>query len=746
MSGGKSLIIQGDWIEHYFTKDSYGALHPRKDALLTKAVGERISNLFHADKHLGRDLRKRVFSTDVEFSYRPIGAGPAIAYGVPTFGPSPLKKLAFEGKLSGQNQDRQRKDFLRRCEKRELRIFDYTKRCYDFVNHIEPKDEREAVLKSIEMDQALTGGGYDNTKMFGVSASLFHQLGGAVPELSMGDDEHSRILMEEISKFKEHFGRDCGIAEGSLHITSFDMVRLMQDSDGMIGFPVMAKSSKELTKDIALRISIWSGVDVRSMVKSSVKGISLQGSEQRTAQVVDALVFVFDQLIADPSNPMFANVIWTLARIQRHGYKKEGTDKFVAKDGKSRSVSPGAALSAGPEAMTFDSLLKAMKEGTCPWMPSLQDRETADRLIKDWYEKVLVPKEMRPLPLDWSKWDHHIYGWILATILYYVIRPLYHFDSQKWVDFAIVSLVFKYFLVSEAAIEALPDEWSKVVAINKDQIVEVGEGFVLVGTYDYLGSGAKLTHVGGSLYGELLIHHCIPRLLGYEGVDGPQAGDDTAVAVPVRLIDINDKDKTFDPIVTAAAYWGLEMNAGKQIWAVGAGEVTNIFLQYSYNYNCDIWGVGTGARYYVAAPLAEREKFLVIGEQYLAVISKFNNGWNNPWIRDYIRMWLEYDDFALALFHYKGVGAFDIFVESIGTSIAEVSKRLELTYNWGLTQEQLEKGDIPVLPIIAEVAERMSPKVTLAEALKRLQLQNESIKNKYADYEMIDDVTEATEE
>lgn len=726
MSGGKSMRIIGDWIEHYFTKDEYGALHPRRDALLTKNVAAKIAGMVHADKHLGRDLVRRVFSTDVEFADRKLGSTPVIAYGIPNFGPSPLKKLRFIGRLSGQSRNNQRKDFEARCDSRERKIVHYIQNGLNFVDSIVPKDERESVLKSIEHDQVLTGGGYDNTKMWGVSASLFHQLAGAVPEISDGDSEMSRLLMEEVLAFAQRFPELSRIPIGSLHISGFDMVRLMQESDGMIGWPVFAKSSKELSPDVARRISMWSGVDCRWMVNATVKGETVDGPVSRVAQVVDALVFAFDRLIASPENVLFANIIWTLARIQRHGYKEED-DQLVAKDGKSRSVSPGAAFSAGPEAMTFDPLGKAMKNGETPWMPSLQDRETADRLIWDWYEKVLVPKEYRALPLDWSKWDHHIYGWILATIFYYVIRPLYDFESQKWVDFAIVSLVFKYFLVSKEATQALPEEWAKVVELNKDNVVSVNDDWYIVGTYDYLGSGAKATHIGGSLYGELLIHHCIPRLLGYEGVDGPQAGDDTAVGVPIAMIDVNDKEKTFSPIIDAAAKFGLEMNAGKQIWAIGNGEVTNIFLQYAYNYNCDIKGIGTGARYYAAGPFAEREKALTVGEQYMAVISKYNNGYNNPWIEKWIEMWLEADDLALALFHYKGVGAFDILIESTGTSLKELSERLELTYNWGLKPEQLEKGDVPVLPIIAKVAAGMSPGWTLDRALKQLKAEGEGI-------------------
>jgi len=734
--GGRTLRINGDWIEHYFTKDKFGALHPRKDALRTREVAARVRDCLEGNETLGPLMDRKEFNTDVEFPTRRLGSTPVIAFGIPEFGPSPLNKLPFRGKIGvGEVGSRENATYVARCDKRERRIQAYVEDAIATVDAIQPKDEAERVLKEIEAEQVMTGGGYDNTETFGISASLFHQLSGAVPEISEGTEQMSEILMSEIMSFRERFWSQLGNPVGTLRISGFDKVRLFQESDGMIGYPVFAKSSKELNREIARRMSIWSGVDVRWLVGTDVTGLD---GVVRKAQVVDAMCLILDALVTFCDDPVTASIIWTLARIQRHGYKKGEDGKLVAKDGKSRSVSPNAALSGGPEAMTFKSLLDLMKEREIPWMPSLQDRETADRLIWDWYEKVLVPKDMRPLPLDWSKWDHHIYGWVLATILYYVVRPLYHFDDQKWVDFSIVSLVFKYFFVSGAATQALPDEWQKVLSVNQGNVVPIeGYDWFLVGTYDYLGSGAKLTHVGGSLYGELLIHHCMPRILGYEGVDGPQAGDDTAVAVPQSMIHLDSKEATFDPIVKAAAIFGLEMNTGKQIWAVGAGEVTNIFLQYAYNYNLGIKGVGTAARYYVALPFAEREKGLTIGEQYMAIISKMQNGYNNPWIRVWVRKWLERDKYACALFHYKKQQGFDLLVESIGSSLKDVSERLELTYNWGLKPEQLETGDIPILDIIVEVASEMSPTVSLEESISRLDMQQSTQK---ASDDIIEDI------
>lgn len=748
MNDGKSLRIQGGWIENYFHFDRYGSLIPSKDSLRTEIAAKKVSELFSLDRDLERDLTRRIFSTDVEFAWRPLGSTPVIAGGIPTFGPSPLRKLNFQGKLRAiESSSRTDDDFIKRCNKRERRIESFIMDARNTLEKLQPTNELEEAVKEVELDQVMTGGGYDNVKAFQITESLLDFLNKCADDINFEDSRESEILMHQIMQFKEELYRDLGVKEGSLRITSFDLVRMMQESDGMLGFPIMKKSGALLDKKTAVRASMWTGVDCRWMaqenerLKKNILKIMNQGKKPKDSKktisaddlktfivenkmndkiytVVDAMCYCLDRMIVNPDSAVIFALIWTLARIQRHGYK-EKDGQFEAKKGKARSVSPNGAFSGAEEAMVGDPFIKLMKERKVPWMPSLQDRETADALIWNWYESVLVPKGMRALPADWSGYDKTVKGCPLATILYYILRPLYHFDDQKWVDLAIVSLVYKYFFINLDAAGASPDLWNEVQ--SKYTIHKVSNDFAIVGTYNGLGSGAKLTHVGGSLYGELIIHHCIPEILGYEGVSGPQAGDDTSLGVPEDMIDLTSAEKTYQPISDAAARYGLELNAGKQMWVVGGGEVVNIFLQYNYNYNLNMKGIGTAVRYYVAYPFAEKEKFLSIGEQYMAVISKFNNGVSNPWIEVWITKWFEQDNYICAIFKEYGVRAFnDVIVASTGSSIKEVSERLEITYNWGLTQEQLAQGDIPVLPIMAEVASRMFPKVSAAEAMSAL--------------------------
>lgn len=740
MNDGKSLKINGGWIENYFHLDRYGSLIPSKESLRTKEAAAKVAELISLDHDLERDMIRRIFSTDVEFANRPIGSSPVIAGGISMFGPSPSLKVKFTGKLDvGGASSREAEVYRKRCAKRERKIERFINDARSTLEDIHPANEFEQAVLDVEKDQVMTGGGYDNTKPFQITESLLDFLDKCSHDIEFEDSQESDMLMRNILKFREELWRDLGVSEGSLRITSFMLVRLMQESDGMLGFPVFKKSSAMLDKKVAVRLSAWSGVDCRFMAQSNEKikseykkklglksltqeellGYMKEAHDDRQIyMVVDAMCHTLDRLIVTPDSAIIFALIWTLARIQRHGYKLEDGEMH-AKKGKARSVSPNAALSGAEEAMVGDSFIKLMKEKKVPWMPSLQDRETADELIWNWYETVLVPKAMRALPADWSGYDKTVKGAPFATILYYVVRPLFHFDDQKWVDLAIVSLVYKYFFISKTAASANPELWAKVQ--EEYDLEPVGDEFVLAGTYNGLGSGAKLTHVGGSLYGELIIHHCIPEILGYEGVSGPQAGDDTSLAIPEDMIDLNSAENTYQPISDAAAKFGLELNASKQMWVVAANEVVNIFLQYNYNYNLKMKGIGTAVRYYAAYPFAEREKFLTIGEQYMAIISKFNNGVSNPWIKIWIGKWLDQDDYICAIFKEYGIRAFnDVIVASIGESIEEVSKRLEITYNWGLTQEQLAKGDIPVLPIIVEVAQRKFPKVSSAEAISKL--------------------------
>jgi hypothetical protein len=430
------------------------------------------------------------------------------------------------------------------------------------------------------------------------------------------------------------------------------------------------------------------------------------------------------------------SLITTLVRIQRHGYKFVDSE-IVAKDGKTRSIYPNAALPAFQEAMVFTELLRTWKDKKLDWMPSLQDRETRLDMIWTWLTEELFPRNYDALAADWSKFDATVKGAILATVIYYAVRPLFHVDAWRWVDMAIYSLVYNYVIVSDDLAQINPDLYEEAKRLAPH--AKVG-GWTIFGCVNGLISGAKFTHGGGSLYGELVVHYIVPKLLGYDPIFGPQAGDDTLLAIPKSMIHVDSMEDTYRPIAEAAKLCGLEMNVSKQIWHQAKGEVIKIFLQEAYHVGLDIRGVGSAARYHAAGPFAEYDKGLSIAEQYLAIISKYNNGYDNPFIKVFLRGWFELDSFVGALFKEYGVSAFDLIVDSIGEDIKTIAQRIDLTYNWGLTPDQLARGTVPVLALMAEVAGEMSFSVSPQEALARMKMDSSGNVNEDIDPELTPDM------
>jgi len=712
MNTGKSLKIIGNPIEDFFTFSKQGLLIPRKDALQVETVGRKMAEAVSKDKDLGVQVLRKVFSVDVEFAYRPAGATPVEGGGVKLFGGSPLQRLKFKGKIEAVRDDDS--GFHKKCEARDRKILKWIQKKIDLVDTLPESDEKLKLLKGIEQYQVKTGGGYDNTKMFGITASLLSTLDHSSQDIVV-DDTLETIIMEEILSFREELWQQLGIPKGSLRATNYQKVRYLQDSDGMLGWTIYAKARIEMTKRTANRILVDQGVDVSALV--GVEVVDENDGSRHVAYNADGIAYALDHMSVRAVD--LPSIITTLARIQRHGVKIED-GKLVNKDGKARSVSPNSAFAGAEEAMIFTSFLQACKSAKVPWLPSLQDYDTQVELIRTWYDTVLDPNDCVALAADWSGYDKTVKGFLLASILYYIVRPLYHKDDQKWVDLAIVSLVFKYYIVSDvAATAADPEVWNRVK--KSMPCYEFMPGMWIVGTYNNLGSGAKMTHVGGSLYGEVSIHRVIPRLLNWRFRKyGPQAGDDTSLATPRENFNPNSMDDTYKPISEAAARLGLELNPSKQFWYVSVdGEPVNVFLQKNYHQSSDIWGIGTGARYLSAWPFSERDKGLSVAEQYLGIISKWNNGWNCPFIEIYIQDWLSEDDLACAIFKEYGDQSLKFLVSKLGdVTLQDISSRLDLTYNWGLSAKSLEEGNVPIIPIIAKVASRMSPKMSISQALE----------------------------
>jgi hypothetical protein len=468
----------------------------------------------------------------------------------------------------------------------------------------------------------------------------------------------------------------------------------------MIGYPVYAKAFSTLTKDQALRLLYYSGVDIRKYVGTTV--VDERSGEKVPYRVIDALADILDALNEDVSN--MPNMITLLARIQKHAWKIVDGEIVPSKP-KTRSIYPPSAIPGMQEAMTFSPFLDALQEKKARFMPSLQDKPTRVEMIKRMIEKAMSEK-YDYLAADWSKWDATVKGHILATVIYYAVRPFYHADWQKWVDAAIYGLVYKYLMCDTALCSINKEDFDECK--KSGPFVEV-KPFTVFGLVDGLISGAKFTHVGGSMYGEVVIHYAIAKLLGYKPILGPQAGDDTLMGIPQSMIHIESAEKTYEPIERYAKALGLDMNASKQIWHNVRGEVVKVFLQDDYHAATDTWGVGSIFRPVDAVFFSEREKGLTPSEQLMAEISRMNQGHDSAFARPVVEHWLAREEALGSLFKEFGQSAFKLIVDSIGNDWNDIAERIGVgSFTFGVDRKDLENGTLPILTIMTEVASSMS--------------------------------------
>jgi hypothetical protein len=371
------------------------------------------------------------------------------------------------------------------------------------------------------------------------------------------------------------------------------------------------------------------------------------------------------------------------------------------------------------EAMIAAPFLRELQRLKVDIMPSLQTKDVRVSMIRQALEH-LESKGYDFLAADSSAYDSTVKGSILATTLYYAVRPFYKAQYQEWFDRAIYILTFKHIIFDESLCRVHPEDYAAANEVCPP--MRLKKPFLVYSLTDGLISGAKFTHVGGSLYGEVVIHYGIPKLLGYEPIFGPQAGDDTLLAYPKSRI-LDSMSETYGPIEEAAAEFGLEINKSKQTWHVVNGEVIKVFLQESYHTTTDTYGVGSIFRPLAALYFSERNKGLSVGEQLIACIARMNQGYDNPFVRPAVEFWLKDEAFLGVLFKEYGVGAFNVLVESVGLDIDELAQRIDVgSFSWGIEVDDMKSGNIPILPIIAEVSSDMEWDVSLQSALRALEI------------------------
>lgn len=710
---GLNLKFARSPIEGNFTFDEYGALIPSRNNLRMEDVGKRINRQLNADTGLYRRLTDMYWRTDVEFTDNPAGNTPTLGAGMKRYGKRPLN-VPFKERVG--NLTKESPTISKQLDKRERKIIADQQGYMSLHKSLKPDKESgtEWVQWLVEGDQVMTGGGFDNNRIGDVQKSALQFVQKGNEHVQFGSNQFSQLCVQGALYLRDKL-KEAGLREGSLAPAGCSKVRMDQDNDGLIGFPVYDHGWNELTKEVATRLLLETGVDCRNLV--GARTIDPRTGEQTTTRVIQGIAYVLDNLVvSDPST--LPSIVTLLARIQKHGWKAEG-DSLEPKKSKTRSVYPNASLPGIIEAMVGTPVIQEFQRLKVPFIPSLQDKPTRVDIIKSMYQAGRAAG-YEWLSLDESQYDATVIGGALATMLYYTIRPFFNAKYYDWVDFAIYCLVYKYIITDTSLDQINNDEF--MAAKNSGPWVEV-KPFTIFGMTDGLISGAKLTHVGGSYYGGVVIHYVMPKMMGFEPFLGTQAGDDCLWAYPRDRVDFDSMENTYGPVEECAKQVGIDINKLKQIWHVVDGELVNIFLQDDYHESTDTWGVGSIFRPLTAVFFSERDKGLSIAEQFMAEIARMEQGSDSLYASDGVRAWLEKEEFIGLLFKTYGVSAFDKLVECIGQSPEEIAKSIDVgSFTFGVSKEDLKNGSLKILTIIADVASSMEFRSDISQVLKSLKI------------------------
>lgn len=685
-------------LDKYFSRDQYGSYIPNPDLLQMDVAKRKLERQLKADTGFYSRLATIYERTDVQFTDNPLGNTPTLGVGLKLFGKRPLNVKSGErfDRLRGRGQK-----LTAQLEKRQKKILAIHNELVAVHKSLEPKlrTDQDRLLFAVEGDQVMTGGGYDNNKIGEVNKSALHFVSDSAAQIDFKDSVLSKVVVEGCLWVKDII-KNSGVAEGSIQPMGASVVRAAQDTDGMFGFPVYEKGYSELTSDIAKRLLIETGVSVQELVGSGVYDKAKKLST--AARLIDAGAYVLDHKAMFSAEDM-VSLVTLLARIQKHGWKMENGEVH-AKDGKTRSVYPNAFIPSLIEAMIMAPFNMALQQVKFPCMPSLQDKPTRVEMIKKQIIEALNNKHDY-LAADWSKYDASVKGSILATVIQLVVKPFINAKYHYWIDAATYILTYKYIICSAPLCEIWTDELKAAMQAAPNFRLR---DYLVFGLVDGLISGAKFTHVGGSLYGEVVIHYGIPTLMGWEPIPGAQAGDDTLMGVPLSAIDVSSVNNTYDPIIECAERFGLHANSSKQIWHQINGEIVKVFLQDSYHAATNTWGVGSIFRPADAVWVSERDKGLSIMEQLMAEIARMNQGADSPFVEDVVEWWLGHEEYLGVMFKRYGVSAFRRIVDAIGQSIEQIQQSIDVgSFTFGVDRKDLQAGTLPILDVCARVSSRM---------------------------------------
>lgn len=694
---GKNFKVV-DSFNNFFVRDSYGSFIPKSEHLLMGKVKERFDRQLKASTGFYERLAAIVHRTDVDFTDNPLGNSPTLGVGYKLFGKRPLnvKKAGRLDRLAGSGQNVSGQ--VRKRQRKIEAIHGELKKVYSDLKPTITTPQLK-LLYDVEGDQVMTGGGFDNNHVGEVHKSALNFVINSSEPIDYTDSVLSKIVVEGALWLRDLL-KSYGLREGELKPMGATQVRAMQDNDGMFGYPVFASGNTPLDADLAKRLLIETGVDVRQFVGTDVTDSNTH--VQYKFRVIDAAAFILDNKVFTYDELL--SFVILLARIQKHGWK-EGTDGDVAKDGKTRSVYPNAFIPAVIEAMIFTPFNDRLKELKVPIMPSLQDKPTRVDILKRMIVEA-INNQYDYLAADWSKYDATVKGAILATIIQLAVKPFFSANYYYWVDVATYILTYKYLITDTNLCKINTDIFDQA---KKSAPYIESKNYTVFGLVDGLISGAKFTHVGGSLYGEVVIHYGLGKILHWDPIPGAQAGDDTLMGIPIDRINAADVHATYDPIEQAAGQFGLKMNASKQIFHQQNGEIVKVFLQDSYHYSTDTWGVGSIFRPGDAVWMSERDKGLSVAEQLMAEIARMNQGADSPFVIPVVEWWLSKERYLGWMFKEYGTNGFQRLVDSIGKDIAEIAQSIDVgSFSFGVSREDMQAGTLPILRVMADVAGQMT--------------------------------------
>lgn len=287
-----------------------------------------------------------------------------------------------------------------------------------------------------------------------------------------------------------------------------------------------------------------------------------------------------------------------------------------------------------------------------------------------------------------------------------VVKPFINAHYHYWVDAAMMILTYKTILFNKDLASINHEAYSKALTTHPHAEVE---RWTLIGSVDGLISGAKFTHVGGSLYGEVLIHYVLPKLLGYKPVKGIQAGDDTLMGIPIGYIKHESAVDTYAPVAEKAALLGLELNKSKQMWHVMNGELAKVFLQEVFHVATKTYGIGSAYRPLSAIFTTEYTKHLSIAGQMMQEISRMNQGADSPFITPAVKFWFSNEQWLGKLFKDEGIRAWYTLISGIEKSDEDLSKSINADeFNWSLKGVDFRNPDnVPIVKVMVDVSQKM---------------------------------------